>query len=87
VRGRPRRPEETPSEYVSELAGSVLPDPRLGEVGELVTVAAYSGHEVAPEDRARAERVLKEAARAAPPRRLRRHTSAQPAHGPTIRQP
>jgi transglutaminase-like putative cysteine protease len=87
VRGRPRRPEETPSEYVSELAGSVLPDPRLGEVGELVTVAAYSGREVAPEDRARAERVLKEAARAAPPRRLRRHTSAQPAHGPTIRQP
>ena len=36
--------------YASELAGSVLADARLVEVGALVTVAAYSGRDVAPEE-------------------------------------
>jgi transglutaminase-like putative cysteine protease len=69
ARGRPRRPPETPSEYAASLARSVLPDPRLVELGELVTVAAYSRHEPLAEDRARAEAVLREATKAAPVRR------------------
>lgn len=72
ARGRPRRPEETPREYTRGLARSVLPDPRLEEVGELVTVAAWSRHEPAAEDRGRAEEVLRAAKKAAPVRRLRR---------------
>lgn len=72
ARGRPRRPEETPREYARGLATSVLPDRRLEEAGELVTVAAWSRHEPPAEDRARAEAVLREAKRAAPARRLRR---------------
>jgi transglutaminase-like putative cysteine protease len=72
ARGRPRRPEETPMEYADGLAQSVLPDPRLLEVGELVTVAAWSRHEPAAADRARAEAVLRQATKAAPVPRLRR---------------
>jgi transglutaminase-like putative cysteine protease len=72
ARGRPRRPQETPREYARGLARSVLPDPRLEEVGELVTVAAWSRHEPAAGDKARAEEVLRAAKKAAPIRRLRR---------------
>ena len=91
ARGRPRRPQETPAEYAGGLAASVLPDPRIVEVGDLVTVAAWSRHEPPAEDRARAERVLREAARAAPVRRLRRlrgrGSRSRPARGPTIAKP
>ena len=95
ARGRPRRPQETPAEYADGLAGGVLPDPRLTEVGQLVTVAAWSRHEPAAEDRARAERVLREATKAAPaPPRLRaalrrrsRRARPRPAPGPTIAKP
>ena len=66
VRGRPRRPEETPREYTRGLVASVLPDPRLEEVGELVTVAAWSPHEPANEDKVRADVVLKAAKKASP---------------------
>lgn len=66
ARGRPRRPEETPLEYTRNLAAGVLPDPRLEEAGELVTVAAWSRHQPATEDRARAEAVLKAVKKAAP---------------------
>ena len=87
ARGRPRRPQETPAEYAGELSRSVLPDPRLEEVGELVTVAAYSRHEPAAEERARAEEVLRAATTAAPVRRLRRvHRWPAPPR-PTIRKP
>jgi transglutaminase-like putative cysteine protease len=72
ARGRPRRPEETPQEYTSGLAAGPLPDPRLAEVGELVTVAAWSRREPPAEERARAEKVLRAAKKAAPVRRLRR---------------
>lgn len=82
ARGRPRRPQETPREYTSELAAGPLPDPRLTEVGELVTVAAWSRHEPPAEDRARAEEVLRAAKKAAPARRLRRRRPR-----PTIAKP
>lgn len=87
ARGRPRQPQETPVEYAGELAAGVLPDPRLREVGELVTAAAWSRHEPPVEDRARAEAVLREATKAAPVRRLRRRPRWNPAHGPTIPRP
>jgi len=91
ARGRRRRPEETPVEYAEELAAGVLPDPRIVDVGELVTAAAWSRHQPPAEDRARAEQVLREATRAAPARRaflaaLRRPRS-QSAQGPTIPRP
>lgn len=72
ARGRPRRPPETPAEYSRALARSVLPDARLAEVGELVTVAAWSARPPPAEDRARAEEVLRAAKKAAPVRRVRR---------------
>ena len=72
ARGRPRRPEETPRDYTRGLARSVLPDPRLEEVGELVTAAAWSRREPAAADKGRAEEVLRAAKKAAPVRRLRR---------------
>ena len=78
ARGRPRRPEETPREYASGLARSVLPDPRLEEAGELVTVAAWSRHEPAGEDKARAEAILKAAKKASPVPLLRRRRRPRP---------
>jgi transglutaminase-like putative cysteine protease len=103
ARGRPRRPQETPVEYAGDLARTVLPDPRLVEVGALVTAAAWSGRDLPADDRARAEQVLREAARASPVRRrfmaaLRRRfmaplrrgspdTRPSPAQGPRIPEP
>ena len=78
ARGRPRRPEETPREYTTGLSKSVLPDPRLEEVGDLVTVAAWSRHEPAAQDKARAEEVLRAAKKAAPVRLLRRRRRPRP---------
>ena len=71
ARGRPRTPSETPAEYASALAASVLPDERLARVGAVVTHAAYGGAEGdAPHDeRGWAETVLTEAERASPTRR------------------
>jgi transglutaminase-like putative cysteine protease len=66
-RRRPLHPHETPVEYTTALAASALPDPRLVELGELVTAAAYSGREPSPEQRQWAETVLDEATAAAPP--------------------
>ncbi|MDQ2827390.1 MAG: hypothetical protein M3Y04_10605, partial [Actinomycetota bacterium] len=87
ARGRPRRPEETPKEYAAGLTAGVLPDPRLIEVGELITVAAWSSRDPNREDKDRAETVLRQATRAAPARRLRRHTRPRPPQGPTIPEP
>jgi hypothetical protein len=75
ARGRPRQPQETPAEYTSELAAGVLDDARLVEVGELITVAAWSRHEPAATDRARAEQVLRDATQAAPVRRWKRRSA------------
>jgi hypothetical protein len=87
ARGRPRQPQQTPVEYADDLARTVLPDPRLVEVGALVTAAAWSRDEPPAGDRDRAEQVLREATRAAPVRRLRRRARPQPARGPTIPEP
>jgi transglutaminase-like putative cysteine protease len=90
ARGRPRQPQETPAEYADGLAGTVLPDPRLVEVGALVTAAAWSRHEPPAQDRARAEAVLRDATRAAPAgpfRRLRRPTRPRAVRRPTIPKP
>jgi hypothetical protein len=90
ARGRPRQPQETPAEYANELAAGALPDPRLREVGALVTVAAWSRHEPPAEDRARAEAVLRSVTKATPVRRLRRvrrRPRPEPAQGPTIAKP
>jgi transglutaminase-like putative cysteine protease len=65
-RDRPRHPDETPLEYASALAHSALADERLEEVGNIVTRAAYSGHDPAPADQRWAEEVLDEALAAAP---------------------
>jgi transglutaminase-like putative cysteine protease len=68
-RQRPPRPDETPVEYTTALATSALPDPRLVEVGELVTAAAYSGEEPGSEQRQWAEAVLDEVTTASPAKR------------------
>ncbi|MGH9155183.1 MAG: transglutaminase-like domain-containing protein, partial [Acidimicrobiales bacterium] len=60
--GRPRRPEETAAEYARALAGaSVLADPRLADVGTMVTRAAHSDWSPSREDLEWAETVLREA--------------------------
>lgn len=87
ARGRPRRAQETPVEYANALAEGALPDPRLREVGDLVTLAAWSRHQPPAEDRAGAEAVLKAARKAAPVRRLSRRSASQPAQGPRIAKP
>lgn len=71
-RGRPRRPAETPAEYTTALAEGVLADERLVEVGRVVTAAAWSGRDPAPDTRRWAEQVLEEAARATRPSRFPR---------------
>jgi transglutaminase-like putative cysteine protease len=71
-RGRARQPHETPGEYVAALAASVLPDPRLPAVGDIVTEAAWSGRVPAPGVTAWADSVLSEATRRWPAARFRR---------------
>ncbi|HVL05216.1 MAG TPA: transglutaminase-like domain-containing protein [Acidimicrobiales bacterium] len=78
ARGRPRQPPETPAEYARALARDALPDPRIEEAGELVTVAAWSRHEPPAADRARAEAALRAAKKAAPARRLRLRRRGRP---------
>lgn len=63
-RGRARRPSETPAEYAAALAGGVLADERLVEVGRVVTAAAWSGRQPPEATRRWADQVLGEAARA-----------------------
>jgi hypothetical protein len=60
-RQRPPQPYETPIEYTTALAESALPDPRLVDVGALITAAAYSRYEPSPEQQDWAESVLAEA--------------------------
>jgi len=73
VRGRPRAPHETITEYGRALRATVLPDPRIEELSRAISDAAFSTH---PPDAAaaaawRAE--LRTVARAHPrPRRWRR---------------
>ena len=69
-RDRPRQPAETPAEYCDALA-TELPDDRLVRVGELLSVAAYSGREPPVEARAWADSVVRHVERSSPPRRRR----------------
>jgi transglutaminase-like putative cysteine protease len=61
-RGRPRQPHETGAAYVSELARSVLPDPRLAAVAAILASEAYAPDPPSDDERDRAELVLAEAA-------------------------
>jgi len=73
VRGRPRRPSETPQQYLRALSRDALPQPdQLGVVAELVTVAAYGPSELTPDEQHRAEVALDAAVAASPRRWLRR---------------
>jgi hypothetical protein len=73
ARGRPRRPSETPQQYLRALGNDALPQPeRLGVVAELVTVAAYGPREITSDEQRRAEAALAAAVAASPRRRLRR---------------
>jgi transglutaminase-like putative cysteine protease len=68
-RHRPPRVDETPLEYTTALAAAALPDPRLVDVGELVTAAAYSGRQPTADEQKWAEAVLEEVTAAAPVKR------------------
>jgi transglutaminase-like putative cysteine protease len=73
ARGRPRRPNETPQQYLRALSGEVLPQPdQLGVVAHLVTVAAYGSRDLTSDEQRRAETALAAAVAASPRRRLRR---------------
>ena len=69
--GRPRRPEETPSEYCAALGGAIAED-RLARVGDLLTVGAYASREPLAPERAWADAVVADVERSAPRRRRRR---------------
>ena len=77
VRGRPRRMNETPQQYLRALSDDALPQPEhLGVVAQLVTVAAYGARELTSDEQQRAEAALTAAVAASPRRWLRR--SARP---------
>jgi hypothetical protein len=78
IRGRPRRPSETPRQYLKALSDDVLPQPEhLDAVADLVTASAYGPGEVTVEDQQRAEAALDDAIAASPrPRRFRRRRQA-----------
>ncbi len=80
-RGRPHRRAETPAEYTTALAGGVLADERLVEVGRVLTEAAWSGRQPAATTRVWAEQVLDEAARANPAYRRTRRPPARTGPG------
>jgi hypothetical protein len=61
-RGRPRRPCETVAQYAAALAASVLPDPRLVQVGDVLSAAYFAPAAPGPETLLWAERVVEEAA-------------------------
>ena len=84
ARGRPRRPSDTPAEYTAALAGSVLPDDRLKDVGAIVTDAAFSGRELPPETTSWAEEGLGEAVRAARRERRRSLVRRRSRHPPPL---
>jgi transglutaminase-like putative cysteine protease len=58
ARGRSRKPWESASRYADVLAQSVLPDPRVRTVAELLEADAFSGSVPSEERRADAERLL-----------------------------
>src|SRR5439155_668745 len=56
ARGRPRRPSETPRQYLDALSRSVVPSPeQLEVVARVITDAAYAPKEPDEGERARAE--------------------------------
>jgi len=79
VRGRPRRPSETPMQYLRALSDDALPQPdRLDVVAEMVTVAAYGSRELTSDEQRRAEAALAAAVAASPRRWLRRTKPREP---------
>ena len=59
ARGRPRRPSETPRQYLDALSRSVVPSPeQLDVVARVITDAAYAPEEPDEGERARAEESL-----------------------------
>ena len=81
ARGRPRGQPETPAEYSAALADSVLPDPRLVQVGTVVTRAAYSATEPEEAERRWAEEVLAALEEQFPARRTRFRMRRRPRDG------
>jgi hypothetical protein len=78
VRGRPRRPGETPQQYLRALSDDALPQPQnLDVVAELVTVAAYGSRDLTDDEQHRAEAALDAAVAASPRRWLRRHRTRE----------
>jgi hypothetical protein len=91
-RGRPRAGPETPAEYSAALAGSVLPDSELVQVGAVVTRAAYGASEPSESERRWADEVLDRLEEQFPARRPRFRLPWLPwgsasARGPRRRQP
>jgi transglutaminase-like putative cysteine protease len=70
-RGRPRAGPETPGEYTSALASTVLPDEQLVHVGAVVTRASYSASEPGEDERQWADAVLDRLEEQFPVRRRR----------------
>jgi transglutaminase-like putative cysteine protease len=68
-RGRSRREWESASRYADVLARSVMPDPRLREVAELVEAEAFAGGSPSVGNRREAERLLDLIEAAHPPPR------------------
>jgi transglutaminase-like putative cysteine protease len=66
-RGRRRRSSETPVEYTRVLGEEVLDDPRLGEVGVVLSRAAYGAEAVDEGERQRIEQLMSEIVENAPP--------------------
>ncbi|MBW3537187.1 MAG: DUF3488 and transglutaminase-like domain-containing protein [Actinobacteria bacterium] len=66
ARGRPREPAQSAPEYIRLLGRSVLRDPRLDSVAEVVEREVFGGLAADEDDRASAESVLAEASKAWP---------------------
>lgn len=83
ARGRPRAPGETVVDHAAALAQGPLPDPRISELGWLLSAALFSGREPPDDRRVWAETVLDEVTAAHPvpeaPRRGRRRAEPAPA--------
>ncbi|HEY5155001.1 MAG TPA: hypothetical protein VIJ47_09730 [Acidimicrobiales bacterium] len=72
-RGRPRRRDETVVSYSAALGSSVLADPRLGTIGQVVSSALFGPAEPTAGARAWTEAAVTEIVAAHPPPRRRDH--------------
>ncbi|MFN8041018.1 MAG: hypothetical protein U0Q07_17515 [Acidimicrobiales bacterium] len=67
ARGRPRAPGETVVDHAAALAAGPLADPRIAELGWLLSAALFSGREPPPDRQRWAEALLDEVTAANPP--------------------